>query len=55
MTIIVAIGAGLAGFAACWLWLRPTLTERGRSLLERERGELVLREEVAQIGFSGLK
>ena len=42
MTIIVAIGAGLAGFAACWLWLRPTLTERGRSLLERERGELVL-------------
>ena len=48
MTIIVAIGAGLAGFAACWLWLRPTLTERGRSLLERERGELVLREEVAR-------
>ncbi len=32
MTIVVAILAGLAGVAVCWLWAQPRLTER-RGLL----------------------
>src|SRR4029079_16803317 len=46
MTILVATGAALAGFAACWLWLRPRLAERGRIAAESDRRELVLGEEI---------
>jgi DNA recombination protein RmuC len=43
MTIILAIGAALAGFAVCWLWAQPKLAERGRHLVDLERQELALR------------
>lgn len=46
MTILVAIGAALAGFAACWLWLRPAVREHRRTLAERDRRELALGEEI---------
>lgn len=46
MTILVAIGAALAGFAACWLWAQPKLAERARLLIDRERRELALRGEL---------
>jgi DNA recombination protein RmuC len=46
MTILVAIGAALAGFLACWLWAQPRLAERGRLLVDREQHELDLRGEI---------
>ncbi|HEX3291052.1 MAG TPA: DNA recombination protein RmuC [Gaiella sp.] len=46
MMIFVAIGAALASFAACWLWLRPTLGEHRAALAERDRRELALRDEI---------
>ena len=46
MTILVSIGAALAGFAACWLWVQPKLAERGRHLVDRDRQELALRREL---------
>jgi DNA recombination protein RmuC len=46
MTILVAIGAALGGVVACWLWVRPKLSERGRLLINREQQELVLRSEI---------
>jgi len=46
MTILAATGAALAGFAACWLWLRPRLADGGRLVAESDRRELALREEI---------
>jgi DNA recombination protein RmuC len=46
MTILLAIGAALAGFAACWLWLQPRLTQNRGLLAERDRRELDLRGEL---------
>ena len=46
MTILVAIGALLVGFGACWLWLRPAHVEHRRALAERDRRELALREQI---------
>jgi DNA recombination protein RmuC len=46
MTILVSIGAALAGFAACWLWVQPKLAEHGRHLVDRDRQELALRGEL---------
>jgi DNA recombination protein RmuC len=46
MTILVAIGAALGGFLACWLWVQPKLSERSRLLIDRGHEELVLRGEI---------
>ena len=43
MTILVGIGAAIAGFAACWAWLRPRLAERERQE-SAHRDELARRE-----------
>jgi DNA recombination protein RmuC len=48
MTILVAIGAALAGFAACWLALRPALAQRGALRGELDRRELAYREELTR-------
>ncbi len=48
MIVVVAIGAGLAGFLACWLWAQPRLAERRALVADRERSALVHREEVAR-------
>jgi DNA recombination protein RmuC len=48
MTILVAIGAALAGFAVCWLALRPGLEERRRLRLELDQRERVLGEKIAR-------
>jgi DNA recombination protein RmuC len=48
VTILVGIGAALAGFAACWLWLRAHVAERRRLLGESERLVLELRGEIAR-------
>ena len=48
MTILVAIGAALAGFAACWLALRPALAQREALRGEVDRRELAFREELTR-------
>ena len=48
MTILVGIGAALAGFAVCWLALRPALEERRRLRLELDHRESVLRDELVR-------
>ena len=45
MTILLAIGAALAGFAVCW-WLQPRLSGHRELLAERDRRELDLRSEL---------
>ncbi len=45
MTILLAIGAALAGFAVCW-WLQPKLSGHRELLAERDRRELDLRREL---------
>jgi DNA recombination protein RmuC len=50
MTILVATLAALGGFAACWLWLRPRLESHSQLIAERDRRELVLRDEIAHRG-----
>jgi DNA recombination protein RmuC len=46
MTIFLVIGAALAGFAACWLWLQPKLTQHRGLLAERDRREHDFRSEL---------
>lgn len=48
MTIAVAIGAALAGFAVCWLALRPALAERRRLRLALDDRERAHRDELAR-------
>ena len=50
MTILVATLAALGGFAACWLWLRPRLESHSQLTAERDRRELVLRDEIEHRG-----
>lgn len=45
MTILLAIGAALAGFAVCW-WLQPRLSGHRELLAERDRRELDLRSDL---------
>jgi DNA recombination protein RmuC len=46
MTIVLAVGAGLAGFLACWFWTQPRLAERARLLMDRDRHVEALRGEI---------
>jgi len=49
MTIVVAIGAALGGFVACWVvLLRPALAQRAALRAELERRELASRDELAR-------
>ena len=49
MTIVaLLIGAALAGFAVCWLALRPALDERRRLRLELDERERAHRDELAR-------
>jgi DNA recombination protein RmuC len=48
MTVVVAIGALLVGFAACWAWLRPRLAERHALLAERDRRDGDHRDELSR-------
>jgi DNA recombination protein RmuC len=50
MTIVIAIGAALAGVVACRLWAQPMLAERLGLLAERERQTLAHEEELARRG-----
>ena len=47
VTILLAIGAALVGFAACW-WLQPKLSGHRALLAERDRRELDLRNEIGR-------
>jgi DNA recombination protein RmuC len=48
MTIFVALAAAALGFAACWAWLRPAVTERRELREARDRRELAFADEVAR-------